>query len=273
MKYKISVLFILCFHWVLAQEPSTSLEKEDYVKEYVKSFSLRNSDTILISLPIPYEIIDWDRDIVRIFTQVESFSLPDNILRIVSRKGRYRMRSKRKNRVTQILLPDIKDKITVQGVVLSEEVVAKIYVPHGFPLKVACSTKNQAEQIEDLWLQQEVLTRRLDYPIKRAINADNYADVKFEEGEILAAEKVKGTTRFLKLKVKVGENQYDVVSRIGRSYSIEALIGKAVIFVAHNERAEVRKLKNEGMILMKETAKKKQVLVEKKDLPDFFFLN
>lgn len=274
MKYIISLILLLgCTSILVAQDEVGDTEDERPIKEYVKSFSLRNIDTIRISLPIPYEIIDWDRDIVRTFTGVESFSLPEDIIQTVSRSGRYRMKVKRKNGVAAISMPMIKDKITVKGSLLNDEVVARIYVPEGFPLKVTCSTKTPAEQLEDLWLQQEVLTRRLDYPIKRAINADNYYDVNFQEGEIVTAEKIIGTRRFLKLTVRVENKVYDVVSRIGSFYDPAALIGQAVVFVAHEEKPEIRRMKNEGMVLMKMTGKQKIELVEKEDLPDFFFLN
>ena len=149
------------------------------MKDYVKSFALRSSDTILIELSIPYEIIDWDKDIVRTFTRVKSFSMPNDIMRRVSRMGRYRMKSMHKDGVMKLSLPDIHHKIVVDGIQLQEEVVAKIYVPEGFPLKVVCNSKTKEEQIEDLWLQQEVLTRKLNFPIRKAINADHYSDVDF----------------------------------------------------------------------------------------------
>lgn len=274
MKYIISLILLLGYGSIIvAQDEVGDTEDERPIKEFVKSFSLRNVDTIRISLPIPYEIIDWDRDIVRTFTSVESFSLPENIIKTVSRSGRYRMKVRRKNHVASISLPTIKDKITVKGSLLSDEVVARIYVPEGFPLKVVCSTKTPMEQLEDLWIQQEVLTRRLNYPIKRAINADNYYDVNFQEGEILTAEKIIGTRRFLKLTVRVEDKTYEVVSRIGSFYDPVELIGQAVIFVAYTEKPEIRRLNNEGMVLVKMRDEHQIKLLEKRDLPDFFFMN
>ncbi len=250
-----------------------SLASAQYLKEYVKSFSLRNSDTILIELTIPYEIVDWNKDIVRVFTQVESFSLPKEILKGVSRMGRYRVKSSRQNNLLKIYMPEIHHKIMVKGLTLYDEVIAQIYIPKGFPLQVICSSRTPAEQVEKLWLQQEVLTRRLKYPIRETIDADHYQDVPFEEGEIVAAQPIAGTRRFLQLKVKVGHQQYNLVSRIGKFYKASALLGQSVVFVKHDLKQEIRKLPNEGMVLIKEDILGELSLMKKEDLPDFFFVN
>lgn len=245
--------------------------QEDPLKEYVKSFSLKSYDTIVLELHIPYEIIDWDKNVVRTFTKVESFSLPKEILKKVARSGRYRMKSTRKDSLVTIHMPGIHHKITVAGLLLSEEVVAQIYIPEGFPLRVICSSKTPQEQLENLWLQQEVLTRRLKYPIKKAINSDHYYDVKFEEGTIIAANEVKGTKRFLQLKVQVGNHKYDIVSRIGKLYKAHTLLNQKVVFVKHDIKSEIRKMPNQGMVLIKENSHGKLTFVQKEDLPDFFF--
>lgn len=271
MKY----ILILAFFWAttLVAQKSPATDEDTYLREYVKSFSVHSSDTIVIQMHIPYEIVDWDRDIVRVFTQVESFSMPDDILRVVARSGRYRVKGSKKDKILEINLPKVEDKIKVQGIPLTDEVVAKIYVPEGFPLKVICTSKTPEEQVEDLWLQQEILTRKLNFPIKRAINADYYYDVSFEEATILAAETIKGTNRFLALKVQVGTQQYSVVSRIGKFYDIASLVGQAVVFVKHDEKEEIRNLPNQGMVLVRETEEGALKLVTKTDLPDFFFIN
>ncbi|BDS11685.1 hypothetical protein [Aureispira anguillae] len=244
-----------------------------FLKEYVRSFSLKESDTILIDLQIPYEIIDWDKKIVRTFTQVESFSLPDDFLKRLARKGRYSMRGKRKDKILRVQLPEIHHAITVQGIALTDEVIAQIYVPKNFPVKVICNSKTATEQLKDLWLQQEVLTRRLKYPIRKAINSDYYADVKFQDGQIIAAKEIKGTKRFLELTVLSNGVEYRLVSRIGKLYKITELVNRMVVFVAHDFTKELRNKPNEGMLLIQENEIGDLVLITKEDIPDFLLLN
>lgn len=248
-------------------------EEPELLKEYVRSFALQEKDTILIALRVPYEIIEWDRHLVRTFTQIETFSLPKEYLRRLSRKGRYSVTSSRKAHVLKVEMKEIGHYITVQGVPLTDEVAVKIYAPAGFPLKVICNSKTATEQLEELWLQQEVLTRKMKNPIKRAINADFYPDLNFQQGEIITAEVVEPGTRFLALRVETNGEIYNTVSRIGRLYKPEELLGREVVFVAHNFRQELRQRPNEGMVLVQENENGELVLITKKDIPDFLFLN
>lgn len=244
-----------------------------FLKEYVRSFSLKESDTILIELDIPYEIIDWDRSIVRTITQVESFSLPKEFLKRLSRKGRYSMKGRRKDKVLRVHMPEIHHAIIVQGALLTDEVIAQIYVPKHFPVKVICNSQTPEEQLKDLWLQQEVLTRRLKYPIRKAINSDYYAEVGFQEGTIIAANEIKGTKRFLELTVLSNNKEYQVISRIGKLYKAAVLINQEVVFVPHEFTQELRNKRNEGMVLVQENELGNLVLMKKEQIPDFLIVN
>lgn len=263
-------VFLILLSFFLLNEMAFAQTK--FLKEYVRSFSLRNSDTILIDLQIPYEIIDWDRKIVRIFTQIESFSMPNELLRKLGHQGRYSVKGKRKNNVIRVHMPEVDHAISVQGVTLTDEVIAQIYVPKGFPVRVICNSKTPEQQLQDLWLQQEVLTRRLKYPIKRAINADFYADVDFKAGQIIEASKINGTKRFVELTVLADGKEYKTVSRIGKLYDITELVNQEVVFVAHNLAQELRNRSNEGMVLVHENEIGKLVLMKRADVPDFLFL-
>lgn len=243
-----------------------------FVKEYVRSFNLRQSDTILIDLQIPYELVDWDRSIVRTFSQIESFSLPDELLRKLSRKGRYSVVGERKNNILRVYMPDVHHVISVQGVQLTDEVIAQIYVPKDFPVKVICNSQTPEEQLKDLWLQQEVLTRRLNYPIRKTINTDFYADVRFQEGIITQAERIKGTKRFLKLEVLSNGKSYPVISRIGKLYEPSELLEKAVVFVVHDFAPTLRRKHNTGMVLVSEDSNGALNLLKREEIPDFLIL-
>ncbi|MGH1336948.1 MAG: hypothetical protein ACRBFS_12560 [Aureispira sp.] len=264
------VAAFLCF---LPLQAQVIEEEPELLKEYVRSFALQEKDTILIALNVPYEIVEWDRHLVRTFTQVEAFSLPEEYLRRLSRKGRYSVTGSRKEHTLEVKMDGIGHHITVQGIPLTDEVAVKIYAPIDFPLKVVCSNKTPEEQLEELWLQQEVLTRKMNNPIKRAINADFYPDLNFQEGKILAAELVGPGTRFLELKIEANGSTYTTISRIGRLYNPTELLNRDIVFVAHNFRQELRKRPNQGMVLVQENENGELILITKKDIPDFLFLN
>ncbi|CAA6798749.1 MAG: Unknown protein [uncultured Aureispira sp.] len=265
MKKVFLILLSLC----LLNEMGFAQSK--FLREYVRSFSLRTSDTILIDLQIPYELIDWDRKTVRVFTQIESFSMPDELLRKLAQNGRYSVKGKRKDQIIRIHMPEIDHAITIQGIPLTDQVLAQIYVPSGFPVRVICNSKTPEQQLKDLWLQQEVLTRKLNYPIRRAINADYYAEVNFKAGRIIDAKEVSGTKRFVQLTLLADGKEYTTISRIGKLYKLTELVNQEVVFVAHNLTQELRKRPNEGMVLVHENEIGKLVLMKKADVPDFLF--
>lgn len=265
MKKVFLILLSLCFFNEMA------FAQNKFLKEYVRSFSLKNSDTILIDLQIPYELIDWDRKIVRTFTQIESFSMPEELLRKLANNGRYSVKGKRKEHILRIYMPEIDHAISIQGIPLTDQVIAQIYVPKGFPVRVICNSKTPEEQLKDLWLQQEILTRKLNYPIRRAINADFYAEVDFKAGKIIDAKEISGTKRFVELTILAEGKEYTTISRIGKLYNLTELVNQEVVFVAHNLAQELRKRPNEGMILVHENEIGKLVLMKKADVPDFLF--
>lgn len=276
MRYYLVGLWLLLGSFVGAQPTLTLTEEKvesELLKEYVRSFSVREKDTILIALDVPYEIIDWDRRMVRIFSQVESFSLPDEYLTHLARKGRYSVSGSRSENVLSVNMDKVNHHISVQGVTLTDEVAVRIYVPHGVPLKVICQTKTPDEQLRDLWLQQEVLTRRMKYPVHRLINAEAYPDVRFLEGTITAARNIASGKRFLALTIQSGDEIYQTVSRIGKLYKDPSvLIGQTVIFVEHSMASSLRKCTNEGMVLVHENEAGELQLMPPSALPDFLLI-
>lgn len=268
LKYLLYGMLLGIFLPLQAQE-----EEPELLKEYVRSFALKEQDTILIALNVPYEILEWDRHLIRTFTQIEAFSLPDEYLRRLSKKGRYSITGSRKNNILKVEMKEIEHYITVQGVPLTDEVAVKIYAPKGVPLQVVCSSKTPEEQLKELWLQQEVLTRNMKNPIKRAINADFYPDLNFKQGKIVAAKVIGAGTRFLELEVEANGKVYNTVSRIGRLYQPADVLNREIVFVAHNFRQELRKRPNQGMVLLQENEKGELGLITKKDIPDFLFFN
>lgn len=267
------LLCCISFFPLFSLQAQVEEEEPELLKEYVRSFALQEKDTILIALNVPYEIVEWDRRLVRTFTQIEAFSLPKEYLRRLSRKGRYSITGSRKDHTLMVKMDGISHNITVQGIPLTDEVAVRIYAPVDFPLKVVCSSKTPEEQLEELWLQQEVLTRRLNNPIKRAINADFYPDLNFQAGKVLAAEIIGPGTRYLELQVEANGKVYNVISRIGRMYQPAEMLGKEVVFMAHSFRQELRQRPNEGMVLVQENENGELDLITKKDIPDFLFLN
>lgn len=88
------------------------------------------------------------------------------------------------------------------------------------------------------------------------INYDDFKKVELKIGKIIAAERVEGSEKLVKLSVDDGARTdadepvlRQIVAGIGKKYSREELVGKQVAFVANLEPRKLMGLESNGMIL------------------------
>ncbi len=81
------------------------------------------------------------------------------------------------------------------------------------------------------------------------INYDDFKKIELRVAKILAAEKVEGSEKLLKLQIDLGSEQRQLVSGIAKSYAPEDLIGKEIIIVANLEPRQIMGLESQGMLL------------------------
>ncbi len=81
------------------------------------------------------------------------------------------------------------------------------------------------------------------------IEYDDFKKVQIKVGEILSAEPVEGSEKLLKLKVKFGEEERQILSGIAKFVSSEELVGKKVPFVTNLKPRSMMGLESNGMIL------------------------
>jgi len=93
------------------------------------------------------------------------------------------------------------------------------------------------------------------------ITFEDFKKVEIRIGKILAAEKVAGADKLLKLQVDFGEFQRQIVSGIAESFTPEELIGKSLPFIVNLEYRKFKGEESQGM-LMAIDAKDKTVLLE-----------
>jgi methionyl-tRNA synthetase len=67
--------------------------------------------------------------------------------------------------------------------------------------------------------------------------------------KVLAADKVEGADKLLKLRVMVLGEERQIVAGIAQHYQPEQLIGKEIVVVANLKPAKLRGLLSEGMLL------------------------
>ena len=85
------------------------------------------------------------------------------------------------------------------------------------------------------------------------ITYDDFMKIQLRTAEVIEAEKVAKSEKLLKLKVRLDNEERQVVAGIAKSYQPENLIGKKVVIVANLQPAKLMGLESKGMILAVET--------------------
>ncbi len=86
-------------------------------------------------------------------------------------------------------------------------------------------------------------------PESDLIDIETFGKIDLRIAEVVEAERVKKSDRLLKLRVRVGTEQREVIAGLAEHYQPQTLIGKKVVLVANLKPATIRGLKSEGMIL------------------------
>lgn len=86
------------------------------------------------------------------------------------------------------------------------------------------------------------------------ITIEEFQKVRLRAGKVVAAEKVAGADRLLKLSVDIGSEVRTVVAGIAMKYAPESLVGKTLVIVANLKPAKLRGVESQGMILAADAA-------------------
>jgi methionyl-tRNA synthetase len=81
------------------------------------------------------------------------------------------------------------------------------------------------------------------------IAIDDFAKVDLRTAKIVAAEKVQGADKLLKLTVDIGSETRTIVAGIAARYSPESLVGRTIVVVANLKPAKLRGVVSQGMLL------------------------
>ena len=85
--------------------------------------------------------------------------------------------------------------------------------------------------------------------IDERISIEDFAKVQLRVGQIVEAEKVKGSRKLVKLMVDIGSETRQVVAGIAEAYEPEALINKKIVLVANLKPAKLMGVESNGMIV------------------------
>jgi methionyl-tRNA synthetase len=81
------------------------------------------------------------------------------------------------------------------------------------------------------------------------ITIDDFMKVQLRTAEVIEAENVKKSDKLLKLKVRLENEERQVIAGIAKDYTPADILGKKIVLVANLKPAKLMGLESQGMIL------------------------
>jgi methionyl-tRNA synthetase len=112
-------------------------------------------------------------------------------------------------------------------------------------------------KIEDSEIEEEIKKLKIasgeiteeKIELKPQITIEEFQKIDLRVADVVECERVKNSEKLLKLKVKIGNEERQIVAGIGKHYSPEELVGKKVIVVANLKPAKLMGIESQGMLL------------------------
>lgn len=106
------------------------------------------------------------------------------------------------------------------------------------------------------------------------INFEEFSKVELRAAKVLAAERIEGSDKLLKLQLNAGDldelgapKSRQIVAGIGKVYAPEALIGKEIIIVANLEPRALMGIESQGMLLAAKDENGPVFLMPEREVP------
>jgi len=102
---------------------------------------------------------------------------------------------------------------------------------------------------------------------QKEISIEQFFEMDLRVARILAAERVPGTDKLLKMTVDVGGEERLLVAGIAQVYDAAALIGKSIVVVANLQPARIRGVESRGMLLAADLGGRPIIATFEEDVP------
>jgi len=81
------------------------------------------------------------------------------------------------------------------------------------------------------------------------ISIDEFFKSELKTAKVMAAEKVEGADKLLKLQIEIGDEQRQIVAGVAECYAPEEMVGKTIVVVCNLSPAKIRGIESNGMLL------------------------
>ena len=103
---------------------------------------------------------------------------------------------------------------------------------------------------------------------KPEITIDEFAKIDLRVAHVLAAERIEGSDKLLRLQIRLGTEERQLVAGIAQHYTPESLIGTQIVVVANLKPAKLRGVLSQGMLLAASDGDKLALLRPEIEIPD-----
>ena len=99
------------------------------------------------------------------------------------------------------------------------------------------------------------------------ITIEDFAKLQLRTATILAAERIEGADKLLKLQIDVGGEKRQLVAGIAKHYTPEQAVGKTIVIIANLKPAKLRGVESQGMLLAAFSGDRLKLLTTDGELP------
>ncbi len=99
------------------------------------------------------------------------------------------------------------------------------------------------------------------------IDISQFGKMKLVVADVLAAERVKGADKLLKLQISLGEENRQIVAGVAEFYTPEEMVGRKIVVVANLKPATIRGIESNGMLLAAKKGKALHLVSPSGDIP------
>lgn len=99
------------------------------------------------------------------------------------------------------------------------------------------------------------------------ITFEDFKKLEIKIGKVLAAEKVEGSDKLIKLEVDLGKEKRQIIVGMAEFFEPDYFIGKNLPILVNLEPKEFQEVKSQGMVLAVDVNDKPILLVPEKEVP------
>jgi methionyl-tRNA synthetase len=144
-------------------------------------------------------------------------------------------------------------------------------VTKGDPLFPRLDIEKELKELNEIQQKQMAAAKKkadkeaADVKLKPEIEFEDFDKIDLRVGTIMKAEKVQNADKLLKFRVRIGNEERQILSGVAEYFRPEDMVGKKVIVAANLKPKKIRGEESLGMIIFADTGKKLELVTSTAD--------